>query len=241
MSKLHFDKNCYFDMNIWIRRWTLNSSESKIWYHARTCALAACFGWKTRIFQSIYAYMNSYINSYINSYMNSYRNSEEKTKDYSKARCLVRRKIHWNSSCKSKKRKSSCCSTRYCKKQCCRSGGRTRCHGTSRRWGKWIFFFSTSRNVLPIFGTYCPVRGLITMTAVQFSHFQIQGLIDARRAVTVSMHAVKFLYTTLLYRSAPVFHSRSSWYNSRHVVRASEGPCTRSSFFIPPPFTLALR
>ena len=151
--------------------------------------------------------------------MNSYRNSEEKTKDYSKSRCLVRRKIHWNSSCKSKKRKSSCCSTRYCKKQCCRSGGRTRCHGTSRRWGKWIFFFSTSRNVLPIFGTYCPVRGLITMTAVQFSHFQIQGLIDARRAVTVSMHAVKFLYTTLLYRSAPVFHSRSSWYNSRHVVR----------------------
>ena len=55
---------------------------------------------------------------------------------------------------------------------------------------------SSSRKVLPTFGTFCPVRGRIAQIKVYFAHFQVQGWMAACRAIPAPMRAVNFLYAT---------------------------------------------
>ena len=53
------------------------------------------------------------------------------------------------------------------------------------------FLLPTSRKVLPIFRKYCPDGD----HGVQSAHFQVQARMAVRHAVTVSLHAVKLMYT----------------------------------------------
>ena len=57
------------------------------------------------------------------------------------------------------------------------------------------FFLHNSRNVLPTFRSFCPDWVWSAQMGSNFAHFQVQARLAARHAVTVSLHAVKLLYT----------------------------------------------
>ena len=52
-----------------------------------------------------------------------------------------------------------------------------------------------SRKVLPTFRTFCPDGVQSAQMGSLFAHFQVQARLAVRHAVTVSLHAVKLLYT----------------------------------------------
>ena len=58
------------------------------------------------------------------------------------------------------------------------------------------FFLPISRKVLPTFRTFCPDGVWSAQMGSLFAHFQVQARLAVRHAVTVSLHAVKLLYTT---------------------------------------------
>ena len=47
--------------------------------------------------------------------------------------------------------------------------------------------WATSREVLPTFGTFCPVRIWVAQTIDHFAHFEVQVLMATHHAVTVPM------------------------------------------------------
>ena len=57
------------------------------------------------------------------------------------------------------------------------------------------FFLPNSRKVLPTFRTFCPDGVRSAQMGYRFAHFQVQARLAVRHAVTVSLHAVKLLYT----------------------------------------------
>ena len=58
-----------------------------------------------------------------------------------------------------------------------------------------IFFLPNSRKVLPPFRTFRPDGVLNAQMGSLCAHLQVQARLAVRHAVTVSLHAVKLLYT----------------------------------------------
>ena len=100
------------------------------------------------------------------------------------------------------------------------------------------FFLPNSRKVLPTFRTFCPDGVRSAQMGYRFAHFQVQARLAVRHAVTVSLHAVKLLYTATFQwglkiathcRSVPVLQWRSARCNCRHVSTFQPGSANAGS------------